>query len=159
MCTKLLQLCLTLCNSVHCSQPGSSVHRIMQAVILEWVAMSSSKGSSPLRDQTHISSPALAGMFCTTSATWEVPLTSCKSFYSISRMRYLQLSYIEVFDWYTHQILRGDPKGNFRSRQHILSSPYQHFYSVLFSARVFPHLLQVIPRYFTFLMLLVRHFF
>ena len=71
---------------------------ILQARILEWVAMSSSKGSSPLRDQTHISSPALAGMFCTTSATWEVPLTSCKSFYSISRMLYLQLSYIEVFD-------------------------------------------------------------
>ena len=39
-----------------CSPPGSSVHGILQARILEWVAMLSSKGSSQPRDQTHISS-------------------------------------------------------------------------------------------------------
>ena len=33
------QLCLTLCNSMDCSPPGSSVHEILQARILEWVAM------------------------------------------------------------------------------------------------------------------------
>ena len=36
---KLLQSCLTLCNSMECSPPGSSVHEILQARILEWVAM------------------------------------------------------------------------------------------------------------------------
>ena len=38
--------CLTLCNLVDCSPPGSSVHGISQARILEWVAISSSRGSS-----------------------------------------------------------------------------------------------------------------
>ena len=36
---KLLQSCPTLCNSMECSPPGSSVHEILQARILEWVAM------------------------------------------------------------------------------------------------------------------------
>ena len=46
MHAKLLQLCLTLCDPMDHSLPGSSVHRILQARILEWVAMSSSMGSS-----------------------------------------------------------------------------------------------------------------
>ena len=45
-----LQLCPTLCNPMHCNPPGSSVHGILQARILEWVAMPSSRGSSGLRD-------------------------------------------------------------------------------------------------------------
>ena len=43
---KSLQLCLTLCDAMDCSLPGSSVHGILQARILEWVAMPSSRGSS-----------------------------------------------------------------------------------------------------------------
>ena len=54
-CTKSLQSCPTLCNPMNCSPPGSSVHGILQARILEWVAMPSSRGSSQLRDQTWIS--------------------------------------------------------------------------------------------------------
>ena len=45
MHSKLLQLCLTLCNPMDYSLPGSSVHGILQARILEWVALPSSKGS------------------------------------------------------------------------------------------------------------------
>ena len=52
---KLLQLCLTLCNLVDCNEPGSFVHRILQARIQEWVAMFSYGGSSPQRDQTCMS--------------------------------------------------------------------------------------------------------
>ena len=52
---KLLQLCLTLCDPVDCNPPGSSVHGILQARILEWVAMPSSRGSSQPRDWTHVS--------------------------------------------------------------------------------------------------------
>ena len=44
VCAKSLQSCLTLCNRVDCSPPGSSVHGILQARILEWVAISSSRG-------------------------------------------------------------------------------------------------------------------
>ena len=46
------QSCLTLRNPMDCSPPGSSVHGILQARILEWVAISSSRGSSPPSDRT-----------------------------------------------------------------------------------------------------------
>ena len=44
------QTCLTLCDPLGCSLPASSVHRILQARILKWVAMPSSRGSSKPRD-------------------------------------------------------------------------------------------------------------
>ena len=47
---KSLQLCLTLCDPTDCSPPGSTVHGILQAGILEWVAMPSCSGSSPPRN-------------------------------------------------------------------------------------------------------------
>ena len=69
------QSCPTLCNSMDCSPPGSSVHGILQARILKWVAIPSSRGSSQPRDQTHLShiswSPASAGRFFATGATWD----------------------------------------------------------------------------------------
>ena len=49
------QLCLTLCNPMDCSTPDSSIHGIFQARILEWVAISSSRGSSWPRNGNHIS--------------------------------------------------------------------------------------------------------
>ena len=54
VCAKLLQSCPTLQDPMDCSPPGSSVHGILQARILEWVAMPSSRGSSPPRDRTCI---------------------------------------------------------------------------------------------------------
>ena len=42
---KSLQSCLTLCDPMDCSLPGSSVYGILQARILEWVAIPSSRGS------------------------------------------------------------------------------------------------------------------
>ena len=57
----------TLCALMDCSPQDSSVRGILQAIILEWVAMPSSGGSSQPRDQIHMSvSPALAGGFFTT---------------------------------------------------------------------------------------------
>ena len=52
---KALQSCPALCNPMDYSPPGFAVHSILQARILEWVSMPSSKGSSPPRDRTHIS--------------------------------------------------------------------------------------------------------
>jgi len=52
---KSLQLCPALCDPMDCSPPGSSVHGTLQAGILEWVAISFSRGSSHSRDQTLIS--------------------------------------------------------------------------------------------------------
>ena len=54
VCDKWLQSCPTLCDSMDCSPPGSSVCGILQARILEWVAMPSSRRSS-WRDQTCVS--------------------------------------------------------------------------------------------------------
>ena len=60
------QLCLTLCDPMDSSPPGSSVHGILQARILKWVAISCSRGSSWPRDQTQSpASPALASVFFT----------------------------------------------------------------------------------------------
>ena len=50
VCTKSLPTCLTLCDPVDYSPPGSSVHGILQARILEWVAISFSRGYSQTRD-------------------------------------------------------------------------------------------------------------
>ena len=47
---KSFHSCLTLCDPMDCSLPGSSVHEILQARILEWVAMPSSRGSSLPKD-------------------------------------------------------------------------------------------------------------
>ena len=49
------QLCLTLWDPMDCSSPCSSVHGIFQVGIKEWVAISSSRGSSQLRDWTRVS--------------------------------------------------------------------------------------------------------
>ena len=69
---KSLQSCPTLCNPIDCSLPGSSVHGILQARILEWVAMPSSRGSSQPRDRTHISYISCIGrQILYQCATWE----------------------------------------------------------------------------------------
>ena len=60
---KSLQSCPTLCNPIDGSPPGSSVPGILQARILEWVAMPSSRGSSQPRDGTQVS--CVAGRFFT----------------------------------------------------------------------------------------------
>ena len=53
--SEVAQSCLTLGDPMDYSPPGSSVHGILQARILEWVAISFSRGSSPLRDRTRVS--------------------------------------------------------------------------------------------------------
>ena len=53
--TFLNKLCLNLCNPMDYSLPGSSVHGIFQARILQWVAISNSRGSSQPKDWTHVS--------------------------------------------------------------------------------------------------------
>ena len=74
MCASLLQLCLTLYDPKDCSPPGSSLHGILQVRILEWVAMPSTRGSSPPRDRTGISFVSwIAGGFFTSWATREAP--------------------------------------------------------------------------------------
>ena len=67
MKVKAAQSCLTLCNPMDCSPPGSSVHGIVQVRILEWVTILFSWGSSQPRDQTWVF--CIAGRFFTVQAT------------------------------------------------------------------------------------------
>ena len=60
----VVQLCLTLCDPMDCSSPGSSVHGILQARILEYVAIPFSRGSSQPRDQTQVSGIAEGILYC-----------------------------------------------------------------------------------------------
>ena len=66
--------CLTLWDAMDHSSPGSSIHGILQARILEWVAMPSSKEYFQSRDGIHVSCiSCIAGGFFTHWATWEAP--------------------------------------------------------------------------------------
>ena len=53
--SELAQSCPTLCDPMDCSLPGSSVRGILQARVLEWIAISFSRRSSRPRDQTRVS--------------------------------------------------------------------------------------------------------
>ena len=66
---EVVQLCPSLCNPMDCSLPGSSIHEIFQARVLEWAATSFSKGSSRPRDRTRVSH--IAGRRFTVWATRE----------------------------------------------------------------------------------------
>ena len=67
------QSCSTLCDPMDCGPPGSSVHGILQARILEWVAISFSRGSSQPRDQTW--SPTLQADSLPSEPPEKLPLT------------------------------------------------------------------------------------
>ena len=72
MCAKLLQFCPSLCDPMDCSPSGSSVQGFLQARIMEWAALPSSRGSSdPGIEPASLMSPALADGFFTTSVNWE----------------------------------------------------------------------------------------
>ena len=103
-----------LCNLTDCSPPGSSVHGILQARILEWVAMPSSRGSSQLRDPICVSCISYIGrwgFFFTTSTTciflsslslledstktfsfWKIKITKWNVIYICVTYRYLKAS-------------------------------------------------------------------
>ena len=66
----IAQSCLTLCDTMDCSPPGSSVHGILQTRTLEWVAMPSPRGSSQPRDWSQVSH--ISDRFFTIWATREV---------------------------------------------------------------------------------------
>ena len=68
---KLLQSCLTLCNPMNCSPPDSLVHRVLQAKIVEWVAISHSRdlSNAGIKSLPHVS--CIGRQVLSTSVTWE----------------------------------------------------------------------------------------
>ena len=82
--SEVSQSCPTLWDSMDCSLPGSSLHGIFQARVLEWVAISFSRGSSRPRDWIQVSS--IAGRCFTIWATRETPVlwpTDMKSWLTV----------------------------------------------------------------------------
>ena len=68
-CCLVAKLFPTVCNPMDCNLPGSSVHEISQAIILEWVAVSFSRGFSQPRDWTRVSCID-SGFFTTRETQW-----------------------------------------------------------------------------------------
>ena len=95
----VVQLGLTLCDLMDCSPPGSSVHGILQATILEWVIIPFSKGSSPPRNWTQVS--CIVGRFFTTRATKEAHECRMHVYY-----------WIIVFSGYMHRSAIAGSYGN-----------------------------------------------
>ena len=86
LCVLAAQACPTLCNTIDCSLPGSSVRGILQARILEWIAISFSRGSSWPRDWSWVS--CIASRFFYHWATRETlnnfKVYLCTSYYTKS---------------------------------------------------------------------------
>ena len=69
------QLYLPLCDPMDCNPPGSSVHGIFQAKLLEWISISCFRGSSQPTDRTHVSCISCTGrQILYHCATWEAPI-------------------------------------------------------------------------------------
>ena len=94
--------CLALCNSMDCSPPGSSIHGILQARILEWGVISFSRGSSWPRDQTQVSCMAsrFFTVWATTGQRWVlIPVYSLSSFTSTGKFLNLSSIVCSALKW------------------------------------------------------------
>ena len=91
VCVSVVQTCPTLCDPTDCSPPVSTVHGILQARILEWVAIPFSRGSSWPRNRTQVS--RTAGRFLTIWASRKAHI--CHS--SLDKQKQLQI--VQLNDW------------------------------------------------------------
>ena len=89
-----VKVCLTLCHPMDCSLSGSSVHRILQARIMEWVVISSSRASSRSRDQTQVS--CTAGGFFAVWATREAQTLTVPE-HCFLTMVYMQRPFLKCY--------------------------------------------------------------
>ena len=113
----------TLCDPMDCSLPGSSVHGILQARILEWVAISFSRGSSRLRDQTQISGIArrFFTIWATTEAQLHIKLHTKKFFLNWG---------FDIFNWDSILAVCSLPK-YFKETHKLIKFPVELFILVL----------------------------
>ena len=102
------QLYPTLCDTMHCSPPGSSVHGILQARILEWVAISSSRRSSWPSNWTQISCGSCIGreiLYLWT--TWEAHSDSLFTIYLVKLGKLLNFLSTDWFSiWIELEVIR-----------------------------------------------------
>ena len=91
MKVKVTQLCLTLCNPMGCSLPGSSVHGTLQARTLDWVVVPFSRGSSQPRGQTQVEPHVIESSLQADSLPSEPPEKQKK--------KMLVLKYSSTLEW------------------------------------------------------------
>ena len=102
ICVLVAQSCLSLCDLLDCSWPGSSVPGIFQARILDWVAIPFSRRSSQPRDETQVS--CIAGRFFTIWAIREAPYMFTRS---ESESRSVCLPLCDPMDYTVHGIFQA----------------------------------------------------
>ena len=117
MCAKALQLGPTLCDLMDRSPPHSSVHGILRARILEWVAMPSSRGSSQPRDWTHIScSSWTEGGFFTTELLGSVCVCVCACVRVCKLIHIYTVigvcTYTYICAWISYYVICRGPRSN-----------------------------------------------
>ena len=113
---KVPQSCLTLCNPMDCNLPGSSVHGILQARILESVAISFSRGSSQAMDRTQVS--CIAGRLFTVWATREaIERIGCGKILWKSGPWVLQWSEISQLSWKVFNKWKSGQSWGWKCRQ------------------------------------------
>ena len=125
--SEVAQSCPTLSDPMECSPPGSSVHGIFQARLLEWVASAFSGEYSRLKDQSHVSlSPALAGGFFTAVGRW-YPSNSSPALYQVTSVGLGSSALSQRTDQAT---LQERPE-----RVTLLTSSYEHMTEPLAGSR------------------------
>ena len=83
--------CADSCDPMDCSPPGSSVHRILQERILDWVAMPSSRGSFQTRDRMCVSYiPCIGRLVLYQLSRWEAPVSCLEELNSVKEKEYIQ---------------------------------------------------------------------
>ena len=115
VCVLVARSCLTLCDPVDPSPPGSSVHGLLQARTLKWVAIPFSRGSSPPRDRTWVS--CIAGRFFTVWVTREAHqryLSTINGFnFIVERLSRYHLTQIIKIDNTSNNIYRHNVSSNY----------------------------------------------
>ena len=111
---KLLQLCPILCDPMDYSPPGSSVHGIFQVIVLEWVVISLSRGSSRPREWTQVSH--IAGGFFTVWAIREANTIGIISTYN---------SEMFIINYFTHVL---EALLNFKGSTWEIITSYVHLW-------------------------------
>ena len=98
-CCLVTQSCPTLCDSMDCSPPGSSAHGILQArIILQWVAISFSRGSSQPRDWTRDSCVSfIASRYFTTDSPGK-PINPHSNLLMVRTLKVYSLSKFHVYN-------------------------------------------------------------
>ena len=118
---EVAQSCPTLCNPMDCSPPGSSAHGILQARILEWLAISFSRGSSLPRDRTQVSCGRHFNLWATREAQESKVAQSCPTLCdrmdcSLPGFSVHGIFQTKVLEWVAISFSRGSSRPRDRTR-------------------------------------------